>query len=72
MSEGYYQRPLIPLSDEELQDKSRLLGRRICELEEMKEHHNELRKDMADAERQLTNHIRALARVVRDGAEERD
>jgi hypothetical protein len=71
MSDGYYQRNLIPLTNDELHDKSRLLAQRVVELAEMKEHHAEVKKDMANMERVVVNHIRELARVVRDGAEER-
>ena len=69
MSTPELQMPLIPLSEDQLQEHMRRLAHMHLQQERMDERHADVKKDMAEEKRDLVRAMRRTARAIREQGE---
>ena len=66
------QKALIPLTDEDVQARGKILARLVGELGAMREEHKEEKKAMAENEGSLSRRITKIARAIREGSDDQE
>lgn len=64
------QQALIPLTDEDIKARAKILARLLGELKTLREDHAEDKKAMKAAEDEVERRINRIARAIREGAED--
>ena len=67
---GAVQQALIPLTDEDVRTRAKILARLIGELKTLREDHAEEKKAMRAAEEAIEKRVNRIARSIREGAED--
>lgn len=61
---------LIPLTEDDIKARARMLARMTLELDDLQDKHADEKKAMKAAEDDLARRIKKIAKAVRDGADE--
>jgi hypothetical protein len=67
---GATQQALIPLTDEDVKARAKILARLIGELKTLREDHAEQKKAMNAEEQAVERRVNRIARSIREGAED--